>query len=357
MFYKYRFLKKFLVILTTIIFSSGVFGQTGGNNTYEFLNLPVSARVAALGSNFLVANDNDLSLAVINPSLIGDNLHHQLSLSFAEYISDVNYGTVAYSHTFKKVGSFATALQFINYGRFLEADETGLTYGNFSGGEYAFTLGWGRKLHKNFMLGANLKMIYSQLEKYNSFGLAVDVAGTYVHEKSGFMASVLFKNIGRQLDAYVPGNIEPLPFEFQLGIAQRFKKLPLRYSVVYNHLEKWDLTYADPRISNVDPVSGDTINKGKLEVFADKLMRHFVLGIEFYPAKRFYISIGYNYQRRHELRTEVKKGLVGFSFGCGINIYKFRISYAWAKYHLKGAPNTFTISTNLVDLFSKKEKK
>ncbi|HNW89303.1 MAG TPA: type IX secretion system protein PorQ [Bacteroidales bacterium] len=350
-------MKRISAILFSVFFTVNVFGQTGGNNTYEFLNLPTSARVAALGSNFLAANDDDLSLAVINPSLIGENLHHQISLSFAEYISDVNYGTVAYSHTFKKAGSFATALQFINYGRFIEADETGLTYGNFSGGEYAFTLGWGRKLHKNFLLGADLKMIYSQLEKYNSFGLAVDVAGTYFSEKNGFMASVIFKNIGRQLDAYVPGNIEPLPFEIQLGISQRFKKLPLRYSVVYNHIEKWDLTYTDPRISSVDPMTGDTISRGKVEIFADKLMRHFTLGMEFYPAKRFYISIGYNYQRRHELRTEIKKGIVGFSFGCGINVYKFRISYAWAKYHLKGSPNTFTIATNLTDLFSKKVKK
>jgi len=182
-FIKYQLLKRFAAILFSVFFCASIFGQTGGNNTYEFLNLPVSARVAALGSNMLVAKDNDLSLAIINPSLIDDKLHHQLSLSFAEYISDVNYGSVAYSHTFKKVGSFAGALQFINYGRFLETDEAGMTYGNFSGGEYALTLGWGRKLHKNFLLGANLKMIYSQLEKYNSFGVAVDVAGTYFHEK------------------------------------------------------------------------------------------------------------------------------------------------------------------------------
>jgi len=350
-------LKRFSAILLSVFITANVFGQTGGNNTYEFLNLPISARVAALGSNFLLANDNDLSLAVINPSLIGDNLHHRVSLSFAEYISDVNYGTAAYSHTFKKVGSFAAALQFVNYGRFLEADEAGLTYGNFSGGDYAFTLGWGRKLHKNFLLGANLKLIYSQLEKYNSFGVAVDVAGTYFSEKNGFMAGVIFKNIGRQLDAYVPGNIEPLPFEIQLGIAQKLNKVPLRYSIVYNHLEKWDLTYKDPSISSVDPVTGDTLQTGKVEVFADKLMRHLVLGLEVYIAKRFHLSIGYNYQRRHELRTEMKKGIVGFSFGCGINVYKFQIDYAWAKYHLKGAPNTITISTKIDDWFSKKEKK
>jgi hypothetical protein len=310
-----------------------------------------------MGSNFVAAKDDDLSMAIVNPSIIDEGLHKKLALTFVDYFADASYGMAAYSHTFKKVGSFTTALQFINYGKFLQADETGQTYGNFNGGDYALTIGWGRKLDKHFLIGANLKLIYSHLEKYNSFGMAVDVAASYYHQKSGFMATALLKNIGRELHYYIPGNREPLPFEIQLGISQKFNTVPIRYSIVYNHVEKFNLTYTDPNKSNVDPISGDTIKVGKFDQFADKLMRHFVLGLEFYPAKRFFISIGYNYQRRRELRTEVKKGLVGWSIGCGINVYKFRISYAWSKYHLGAAPNSFTISTNISDLFSKKKDK
>ncbi len=350
-------MKKTLLFSAFLLLTSCVFSQTGGNNTYEFLNLPWGARMAALGSNFVAANDEDLTMSIVNPSIIDEKLHHRLALTFVDYFGDANYGMAAYSHTFKKVGSFTTALQFVNYGKFLEADETGQTYGNFSGGDYALTIGWGRKLEKHFLIGANLKLIYSDLEKYNSFGMAVDVAGSYFHEKSGFMGTVLFKNIGRQLNYYVPGNREPLPFEIQLGISQKFNKLPLRYSIVYNHLEKFDLTYTNPSKSNIDPISGEVITVSKFDKFADKLMRHFVLGVEFYPVKRFYISLGYNYQRRRELRTEVKKGIVGFSFGCGINVYKFRISYAWSKYHLGASPNTFSITTNVVDLFTKNKSK
>lgn len=330
--------------------------QTGGNNTYEFLNLPFSARVASMSSNFLAANDNDLSLAIINPSVINENLNRNITFSMVDYLADASYGMAAYSHTFKKIGSFTAALQFVNYGKFLEADHTGQTYGYFKGGDYALTFGWGRKLDKHFLLGANLKFIFSNLEKYNSFGMAVDVAGTYFHQKSGFTGTVLFKNIGRQLDYYVPGNNEPLPFEIQLGISQRLNKVPLRYSIVYNHLEKFNLTYNDPSKSNIDPISGDTIKVGGVERFADKLMRHFVLGLEIYPHKRFYISLGYNYQRRKELRTEIKKGIIGWSVGFGLHVYKFKISYAWSKYHLAAAPNTFTISTNISDFLTKKTK-
>lgn len=349
-------MRKTFLISAFLLLYACLFGQTGGNNTYEFLNLPWSARIAGMGGNFMAAKDDDLTFAIVNPSIIDEKLHKRLAFSIVDYVADVNYGIAAYSHTFKKVGSFTGAIQFLNYGKFLEADETGQTYGNFSGGDYAITLGWGRKLDKNFLLGANLKFIFSNLEQYNSFGMAVDVAASYFHEKTGFMATALFKNMGLQLDSYIPGNREALPFEIQLGISQKFNTMPFRYSIVYNHLEKFDLTYKDPAKTNVDPISGDTIEASGFDQFADKLMRHFLLGMEFYPAKSFYLSIGYNYQRRRELRTEIKKGVVGFSFGCGINVYKFRIGYCWSKYHLGGASNTFTITTNISDFMTKKSK-
>jgi len=40
-------------------------------------------------------------------------------------------------------------------------------------------------------------------------------------------------------------------------------------------------------------------------------------------------------------------GLVGFSFGIGMNISKFKIDYGRSSYHLSGQINTFSIRTNL----------
>ncbi|GAJ03981.1 unnamed protein product, partial [marine sediment metagenome] len=44
--------------------------QVGGKSTYQFLNLPVSARAASLGGKINSIKDNDLSLAFYNPSLL-----------------------------------------------------------------------------------------------------------------------------------------------------------------------------------------------------------------------------------------------------------------------------------------------
>jgi hypothetical protein len=335
---------------------SSVSAQIGGNYTYQFLNIPLDARTASMGGDFLSFYDDDINVAVTNPAAINEKLHHGLALSFVDYFSDISTGYAAYSHTFNKAGSYVASLRYINYGRFTQADASGQTYGNFSAGEYAFNLGWGRSLDPHFRIGANLKMIYSGLEDYNSFGLAVDLAGMYWHEESQFAATFLVRNFGRQLDAYVPGNIEPLPFNMQLGISKRFSHLPFRFSILYNHLEKFDLTYDGPfnQQTLVDPLTGDSIRENKVEKFADKLMRHFVFGGEFSPSKNFSIRLGYNYQRRRELSTETKKGITGFSFGFGFRVKMFRLSYSWCKYHLGASPNYFTITTNISEFFPKK---
>ena len=216
------------------------YAQLGGSRSFAFLNLPPSPRLAALGGNFASIADNDLILGLNNPSLINKEMHNAVSLNFVDYFGDVNYGVAGYSRTFEKAGSFAASMQYINYGTFLYTDETGLLPDNqseFSGGEYAFVIGWGRRLDSLFSIGANLKTIYSSFETYNSLALGVDVSGTY-HARSGFTASLIARNIGRQLTTYTGNDIEPLPFEIQAGISKLLNLMPFRYSILFTNLQK-----------------------------------------------------------------------------------------------------------------------
>lgn len=315
------------------------YGQKGGTQAYSFLNLPNSARVAALGYNFAAIDDADLGLALNNPSLISAELHKSVSLNFVDYFSDVNYGFASYSHTFEKYGSFAGSVQYINYGSFDYTDETGVASGEFTGGEYAAIIGWGRRLDSSFSIGANIKAISSTFETYSSFGMAVDVAGSYYDPKHDFMASLVARNIGRQLKTYTPDNYEDLPFELQFGLSKKLKHLPFRYSILLTNLQKWDLTYTDPADDNIDPFTGEIKTKSKAGEIADQAMRHIVIGGEFLPTKNFSIRLGYNYQRRQEMKVDSKKSTVGFSWGFGFKIKKFDFNYARATYHLNGSPN------------------
>ena len=333
------------------------FGQIGGYSTYDFLTLTSSARVAGMGGDFLAIRDNDMTLTLTNPSLISPDMHNNLAFNFVNYFKDINYGYFQYSRTFEKAGSFVGTFQFVDYGSFIRSDETGATYGEFSASEYALNIGWGRQLSPHFSIGANGKLIYSQLDTYHSFGLAVDVAGTYVSKEDLFTASLITKNIGIQLVPYYGSNREPLPLELQAGMSVRFRHIPLRFSLLYNHIEKWDLLYTDPTNPNnaTDPITGETKQQSGVSKFADNLMRHIVLGGEVTFAKVFSIRLGYNYERRQELKIYNHAGLSGFSLGVGLHIKMFSVSYTRATY-MGGAinPNYITFTCNLQEFTKKK---
>lgn len=342
-----------LSLILCFLLSYNSYSQIGGDNTYEFLNLTNSARIASMGGNFLAIKDNDITLSLANPSLITEKMHNNMALSFVDYFSDINYGFVSYSRTFEKIGSFVGSMQFIDYGDFSYADISGEQYGKFNVGELAMNVGWGRQLDSLFSIGANFKMIYSAFESYKSFGIAVDVAGTYHNPEKDFTVSLLARNIGRQLVSYRAGNNEPLPFEIQLGMSKRLSHLPFRYSILITHLEKWNLSYDNPLNSNsgIDPITGEEIKENKIGDFADNLMRHIVVGGEFLLTKNFNIRLGYNYQRRQEMKVSTKLSTIGFSWGFGFKISKFHFNYSRSAYHLVGSPNYITMTTNLSDFF------
>jgi hypothetical protein len=324
-------------------------------STYEFLNLPNSARIASLGGDYLAIYDNDITLALANPSLISKDMHNNLGFSFVDYYTDINYGYAQYGRSFEKVGTFVATMQFINYGKFDRADETGQRNGTFSAGEYALNIGWGRRLAPHWSIGANIKGIYSTFEAYTSWGLAVDVAGSYIHEDAGFAASLIARNIGLQLTGYYDNQTHPLPFELQFGLSQGLKHLPLRFSFLYHTMQKWDLTYEDPLVvaENTDPITGEVQEQGGFADFGDKLMRHIVLGAELNITKFLSIRGGYNYGRRQDNGVTSKMSTVGFSWGIGLRISKFHFSYARSRYHLAGSPNYITLTFNLQEFKTK----
>ncbi|MGD2034935.1 MAG: hypothetical protein PVF73_07760, partial [Bacteroidales bacterium] len=180
---------------------------------------------------------------------------------------------------------------------------------------------------------------------------------TYHNEENLLTAAFVMKNLGSQFTTYYEGaDHEPLPFELQLGITKKLKHAPFRFSILARHLETPNLRYKTEKQKEdeADP-NGATEEKSDFAKFGDNLMRHLVFGLEFLPAKNFHVRVGYNYKLRQELKIPDKTGFVGFSWGFGLKIYKFHISYGRAGYHLaSGAKsNLFTVNVNLSE-FGKK---
>jgi len=336
----------FLLLLAA---SLVVCAQNGANRVFSFLELSNSSRLTALGGNMASIHDNDVSLVLANPSYINDSMHTGLALNYTNYFSGINYGFVTYSHTFKNVGSFAGSVQYLNYGTFTETDEYGYQLGEFNAYDMAFTVGWGRQLADHFSIGANAKMIYSDMYQVVSSGVAIDVAGSYFDDKQLLSATLAVRNAGRQLNTYVSGVSEPLPFDVQLGVSKRLLHMPLRISVLAHHLHKWDIRYNNPADAEYDPLTGLLIEERKLSAFGDKLMRHFIIGAEVSPSRSFSFRLGYNYQRRKEMVVASRLSTVGLSWGFGFRLKHLYFSYARSAYHLAGTPNVITLTSTISD--------
>ncbi len=324
--------------------------QSGGDNTYDFLNLTNSARAASLGGKLITVYDNDLNLPFHNPALLNEEMSNHLVLNYVNYFAGLNYGYFSYANSIGEAGNFAAGIHYLNYGTFTAADPIGEITGEFTAAEYAFNLIYSRKVDSLISFGVNLKPVYSSLESYSSLGIALDAGITYFNPDRLFSASLVMKNFGTQLTTYYKnGDREPLPFEILAGFSRELQHAPFRFSFVAQHLEKWDLTYKTEEDihDEIDPFTGQVEKPAKLDQFFDRLMRHVIVGVEFFPVESFMIRLGYNYKRRQEMKLDTRTAMVGFSWGFGIRVSKFHISYGRAAYHLSGASNHFSLSTNL----------
>ncbi|RUT79351.1 type IX secretion system protein PorQ [Ancylomarina longa] len=333
------------VILTFSLLSFQIgFAQTGGENIYEFLNLGSSARVAALGGDQVALSDVSADYAFYNPGALHPELDQEIALNYVSYLAGIKYGYASYTKDFKAIGTFSLGIHYVNYGKFIEADEFGSITGNFKASDYAILLSFGRKINKYLSIGASIKPIYSSLEKYNSLGLATDLSVIYDSSNKRFRTSIVARNFGYQIKTYYGSHREDLPYEVLIGMSTKLQHAPFRFALTYRHLEKFDLSYESEPDNSIENFTNTTTSKDQ---FSDKIVKHLILGVEFLPSENFNLRVGYNFQRRSELKVEEKTSTVGFSWGFGFKVSRFRISYASAKYHLAGSSNLFSISTRL----------
>jgi hypothetical protein len=339
-------------VVFLLLLSVPVRSQKGGESVYSFLGLANSAKVAALGGEVVSLMDNDLNMVLHNPALLTPDMHGHLALNYVNYFAGVNFGYAAYSNHREGWGSFAAGIQYVNYGTFERTDELGEVLGTFRASDYALNLSYARPIIDTFLTaGISLKPIFSSLEQYTSLGIAVDLGITYHNPRTLTTLGMVVKNAGFQITSY-SGTRESLPFEIQAGITQGLAHAPFRFNITFQHLERWDLTYVSGDQDD-DNLFEQVTEQSGFDVFGDKMMRHLVFGAEFLIKDRFHVDLGYNYKRRQEMKVDERTGLVGFSWGFGIRVSKFQISYGRASYHLAGGTNHLSLTTNLSAFYRK----
>lgn len=317
--------------------------------SYAVYDIPSSARTAALGMDFAAVDDADLSLAIDNPSLLGDWCQARVGLSYVNLFDGANAGTVAAGFHHKTLGNFVAGLRFVTFGEFNGYDETETSTGTFRASDYIFSLGWSFHIDSSFALGVTLKPVLSQYEDYTSSALALDVAGTYRSPSRAFCATLMARNVGAQFDSY-DHTVEKTPFHLDAGLSYKLEQAPFRFYVQIADMQRWNLAYYDTLhlASEYDPYTGVSTKQSAFSKFADNLFRHVNVAVELCVAHKFYARVGYSYRQTQEMAADSRTNinLSGFSYGVGLRAKRFEFAYARNNYHLGQSPNYLTLYFN-----------
>lgn len=351
----YNFLKTFALFpqmkirisLFAVLMSLSSIAQTGGTNSFAFLNLPYNARSLGLGTDFITVKDQDLNLGVSNPSLINPQMDKHASFSQAFVPGGINFGMASYARTLKKDFTGVGHIRFVDYGKMIRRDEFGNEQGIFKPMDMIVGASVAKPFSPRLSVGASINLIYSQLESYSSLGAALDFAGNYYNEEKEFLVTLLVKNAGYQFKGYTKQKHDPLPVDLQLGISKKLAHAPFRFSVVAHSLNRWDLSYVDPNAKpTIDALTGDTIPVPRAG-FIEKVGRHFTFQTEVLISKNLHFRAAFDLQKRQEMKLENRPGASGFSFGLGLYFKRFSLDYGFGIVSRAGFQHMISLTTDL----------
>lgn len=276
---------------------------------YNFLRLPVSAHVAALGGNNTTLVEDDATLIFHNPALINNVTDRTLNLNFMTYMEGSTTASASFVKAAGELGTWGVTGQFMNYGTMKETTATGQQTGEFSAKDIAVGGSFAYSLSERFTGGISAKFIASYIGQYNSLAAGVDLGINYYHAESELSVSAVARNLGGQLSAY-DDDFERMPLDLQIGFTKRLLSSPLRISASLVRLNDWEYGFG----------------------------KHLVIGADIILSPQFYIAAGYNAMRASEMKISENDGAsshgAGLSIGGGLQLQRLKLNVAYAKYHV-----------------------
>lgn len=336
-------LKK-LLSYSLIFICSVSYSQIGGKYTYQFLNLVTSPRQSALGGKVITIYDDDVNQAHFNPATINPEMDNHLALNYGSYFKEVTYGTASYAYTYDRhLQTFQAGVNYVNYGNFDGYDENGQATSSFTGSEIALSLGYAYNIpNSSIHLGANVKLISSNLESYSSLGGAIDVGAIFIDERNDVNWGLVIRNIGTQFTSY-NGTNEKLPLEIIAGVSQELENVPIRWHLTLENLQHWNIAFSNPERAQ-SSIDGSVTDE-KVSV-VNNALRHVIMGVELFPKKAFNLRLGYNFRRAEELRLLEQRNFSGVSLGFGLKMNKLKFNYSYSRYTLAGNTSLFGLTIN-----------
>ena len=143
-------------------------GAQDSKTAFNFLRLPVSAHVVALGGDNISIADDDATLLFHNPALINHVSDRSLSLNMMTYMQGSVTASASYQRYVGDRGTWAVQGRFINYGEMKETTYNNEQTGTFGAKDIAVGGSFAYDLTRHISGGITAKMITSYIGHYNS---------------------------------------------------------------------------------------------------------------------------------------------------------------------------------------------
>jgi len=276
---------------------------------FNFLRLPVSAHVAALGGDNITISDDDASLVFHNPALLSNVGDRTLGLNMMTYMQGCVTGSAAFVKAAGERGTWAAAGQFMSYGNMRQTNASGEQTGEFSAKDISLMATFTYQLTSRISGGITAKGLASYIGSYHSTAMGVDLGLNYYDDEREWSVSAVARNLGGQLSAY-EDDFERLPLDVQIGVTKRLIGSPLRLSASLVRLNDWECGIG----------------------------RHVVVGADLILSQQFYVAAGYNALRAAEMGIGDDEGSsahgAGLSIGAGMHLQRLALHVAYARYHV-----------------------
>lgn len=322
----------FIIALLT----SGFLFAQNGEQVYPFLNIPVSARQAALGGDAVSVRDYDVGFAGINPGLMNLAMDDRVSLNYSNYLADAQFGSLSYVRDLHYGHLLAINARYMNHGSIPRTDIAGEESGNFIASDAAFGVGYAYQFEEDWTIGGNVNFITSNIDTYSSSAISGSAGVTYHNNQSKETLALVFRNLGYQFNTF-NGTRENLPFRVDLGYTKILNDFPVAITITAHDLQQLNLS--------------SKYNYNGLETrLGRKIADHFSFGAELFPEETFNLRFGYNIKRANELTVLDQRSFAGLSFGFGIKISSFKFDYAHVRYHSASNVNMIGLNIDLIEI-------
>ena len=319
-----------LLLFTTILLAQE------GTNVYPFLNIPVSARQAALGGDAVSVRDYDVSFAAVNPGLMNLEQDEMISVNYASYLADSKYGTISYVKDLEEGHLVSLSARYMDYGKMPRTDESAVIDGEFGAMDASIGLGYAYQFDEDWTIAGSASFVTSRIDNYTSMAVVGNAGVTYHNRQSNETLALVFRNFGYQFKTY-DGLRENVAFRVDLGYTKILDEFPVALTITAHDLQKLN-------------ISQDYNNNGQEISWSRKITDHLSFGAELFPQQAFNIRFGYNVKRGNELAVLDQRSFSGLSAGFGIKISSFRFDYAHVRYHNSSNVNLFGLTLDLIEV-------